>query len=115
MLPVQVLLKGLGSVCDEHHIGLDGIAEAELAEEEAVVAGMGLKFLLCGWAEQALVSEVEEEGAVLVQVELVGLELVLALEVDAEALDHPLVGAVRVGARECWHVFNREFVFKNFN
>ena len=114
MLPAQVLADGLGCVPEERHHGL-GLAQAELAEVSAGMAGMGLKSLLRGRAKRAAVSGLlpeglvlEEDGTVLVQVVLVGLELVPVLEVRVEVTElGRLVGAVGEGARErCLDIFH---------
>ena len=109
-----MLTDVLGCVPEERHLGL-GLAQAKLAEVSAGLAGMGLKSLLRGRAKRAAVSGLlreglvlEEDGTVLVQVVLVGLELVLVLEVGVEVTElGRLVGAVGEGTRErCLDIFH---------
>ena len=98
-----------GCVPEERHHGLD-LAQAELAEVSAGMAGMGLKSLLRGRVKRAAFSGflreglvLEEDGTVLVQV-----VLVLVLEAGAEAFElGRFVGAVDEGARErCLEIFH---------
>ena len=114
MLQSQVLADVLGCVPEERHYGL-GLAQTELAEVSAGMAGMGLESLLRGRAKRAAVSGLlreglvlEEDGTVLVQVVLVGLELVPVLEVRVEVTElGRLVGAVGEGTRErCLDIFH---------